>query len=63
MIPRKIIENLVNSDVYIYVKNTNKEFGCFLKGISDSDIITLADKNNNLVYIPLSEIIVVTERQ
>jgi len=63
MIPRKIIENLVNSDVYIYVKNTNKEFGGLLKGISDSDIITLADKNNNLVYIPLSEIIVVTERQ
>ena len=63
MIPRKIIEKLVNTDVYIYVKNVTKEFGGLLKAISDSDIITLADKNNNLIYIPLSETIVVTERQ
>lgn len=63
MIPRKIIEKLVNTNVYIYVKNVSKEFGGLLKAVSDFDVITLADKNNNLIYIPLSEIIVVTERQ
>jgi len=63
MIPRKTIENLVNTNVYLYVKNVTKEFGGLLKAISDSDVVTLADKNNNLIHIPLSEIIVVTERQ
>jgi hypothetical protein len=63
MIPRKIIDDLVDNYVYIYIKNVSREFAGIIKSITDSDIVVLADKNENLSYIPLSEISVITERR
>jgi len=63
MIPRKIVENLVDSYVYIYIKNLGKEFAGKITSITESDIIILQDKNENLSYIPLSEISIITERR
>jgi len=62
MIPRRIIDNLVNTFVYIYVKGIEKEFGGKIKELTAGDIIVLEDKNNNLVYIPISEVRIITER-
>ena len=63
MIPRKIFEKLKDKFVYIYVRNVDKEFGGKIVSIDDFDILTLEDKNNNLVNIPLLEIVVITERR
>ncbi|MFW9828153.1 MAG: hypothetical protein ACFFEY_11200 [Candidatus Thorarchaeota archaeon] len=63
MIPRKIIEDLVDNYVYIYIKNVTREFAGIVKSINESDIVVIADKNENLSYIPLSEISVITERR
>jgi hypothetical protein len=63
MIPRKIIENLVDNYVYVYVNRVAKEFAGTIKSINESDILVLEDKNNNLNFIPISEIIVITERR
>jgi len=63
MIPKKVIENLVENDVYIYVKNVNKEFAGKINAVTDADIVVLEDKNSNLVNIPISEISVITERR
>ena len=63
MIPIKSIEKLVDNAVYIYSKDVSKEFGGILKEISDHDIVKLEDKNNNSIHLPLSEIVVITERQ
>jgi ribosome maturation factor RimP len=63
MIPRKKFEELKGNFVYIYVRNVDKEFGGKIVSIDEFDILTLEDKNNNLVHIPLSEILIVTERR
>ena len=63
MIPKKIVENLVNNDVYIYIKNVNKDFAGKIISISEADIIVLEDKNNNISYIPITEINIITERR
>lgn len=63
MIPRKKFEDLKDAYVYVYVNNIEKEFGGKIVSIDDFDILTIEDKNNNLVHIPLSEILVVTERR
>ena len=63
MIPRKIFENLVNNEVYVYVKRVGKEFAGIVKSINECDILVVEDKNNNLSYIPISEVIVITERR
>ncbi|MFX1241925.1 MAG: hypothetical protein ACFFA7_11820 [Promethearchaeota archaeon] len=63
MIPKKIIESLIDNLVYIYIKNLGKEFAGKINSITDSDIVILKDKNENLSYIPLSEISVITERR
>ncbi|MFW9772624.1 MAG: hypothetical protein ACFFFB_09775 [Candidatus Heimdallarchaeota archaeon] len=63
MIPRKIVENLVGTYVYIYIKNLAKEFAGNINSVTDADIVVLEDKNNNLVNIPISEITVITERR
>ena len=63
MIPKKIVENLVNNDVYIYIKNMTKEFAGKITSITEADLVVLEDKNENLVYIPISEISVITERR
>lgn len=63
MIPRKTIENLIDNYVYIYIKNISKEFSGKINSINDFDILFLEDKNQNISYIPLSEISVITERR
>ncbi|MFX1573303.1 MAG: hypothetical protein ACFFB0_11190 [Promethearchaeota archaeon] len=63
MIPKKVIENLINNYIYVYVKNINKEFAGKIISITDADVLVLEDKNNNLVNIPISEISVITERR
>jgi len=67
MIPKTIIEGLIEKDVYIYIKNITKEFTGKLASITPyiaaEDIITLEDKTNNIVFIPMSEITVITERR
>ncbi len=63
MIPRKIIEDLIDIFVYIYANGVSKEFAGKINSITDSDIVILEDKNENLSYIPLSEIRVITERR
>jgi len=63
MIPKKIVENLVDIDVYIYIKNITKEFAGKIKSITEADIVVVEDKNNNITYIPISEISVITERR
>ncbi len=63
MIARKIIEGLVDTFVYVYIKNIGKEFGGILKSINEFDNVIIEDKNENLIYIPLSEISVITERR
>ena len=63
MIPRKIVEGLVDSYVYVYIKNIGKEFAGKVNSITESDIILLEDKNENINYIPLSEVSVITDRK
>ena len=63
MIPRKKFEELKDKFVYIYVRNLEKEFGGKVVSIDEFDNLTIEDKNNNLVHIPLSEILIVTERR
>lgn len=63
MIPKSLIEKLIEKEVYIYVKNQSREFAGIVQSITDDDVIVLANKYNNLVYIPISEIDVITERR
>lgn len=63
MIPKSLVERLVKSDVYIYIRHIDKEFGGVLDSITDENIVILKDKYNNLIYIPLEIIDVITERQ
>jgi hypothetical protein len=63
MFPKSIIENLKDSDVYIYIRNIDREFGGVLQDITSDDIIILKDKYNNLIHIPLDLIDIVTERR
>ncbi len=63
MIPKSIIEKLKDNGVYIYIKGISKEFSGVVQSINDADILILLDKNNNLSYIPISEIDVITERR
>lgn len=63
MFPKSIIEKLMNNDVYIYIRNIDREFGGVLEEITNDDIIKLKDKYNNLIHIPLDLIDIVTERR
>ncbi|MFX0188140.1 MAG: hypothetical protein ACFE8A_10430 [Candidatus Hodarchaeota archaeon] len=63
MIPKEIIEKLVNNGVYIFIKGINKEFAGVIKSITEDDIVILEDPRNNITYIPLSMIDVITERR
>jgi len=63
LIPKDVLEKILNNYVYVYVKNISREFGGVLKTILDDKIIVVEDKNNNLNYIPISEISVITERR
>ena len=63
MIPKDIIKKLVNNGVYIFIKGINKEFAGIIKSITEDDIVILEDPKNNLTYIPISIIDVITERR
>ncbi|MFX0035796.1 MAG: hypothetical protein ACFE9I_09165 [Candidatus Hermodarchaeota archaeon] len=63
MIPKTIIEKLIENYVYVYIKNIAKEFAGKLLSITEDDIIVLEDKYNNVIYIPISEITIITERR
>ncbi len=63
MIPKSLIEKLVQKEVYIYVRNQSREFAGIIQSITDEGVIVLENKYNNLVYIPISEVDVITERR
>ncbi|MFX0059083.1 MAG: hypothetical protein ACFE85_14090 [Candidatus Hodarchaeota archaeon] len=63
MIPKNIVEKLVGTSVYVYIKNIEREFGGILDSITQENIIVLKDKYNNLIHIPLDIIDVITERR
>ncbi|MFW9937829.1 MAG: hypothetical protein ACFFD5_09275 [Candidatus Thorarchaeota archaeon] len=63
MIPKTIFEKLVGNNVYIYIRNMDREFGGILESITKDDIAVLKDKYNNLIHIPLDIIDVITERR
>jgi len=63
MIPKKLIEGLVGNNVYIYIKDIDREFGGILDSFTADNIIVLKDKYNNLIHIPIDIVDVVTERR
>ena len=63
MIPKNLIEKLVNTGVYVYIRGINKEFAGVIKSITEDDIVVLEDHKNNLINIPISLIDVITERR
>jgi len=62
MIPKSLIEKLVQKEVYIYVRNQSREFAGIIQSIIEGEVIVLVNKYN-LVYIPISEVDVITERR
>ena len=63
MIPKNLIEKLVNNGVYVYIRGINIEFAGVIKSITEDDVVVLEDNKNNLIHIPLSLIDVITERR
>jgi len=63
MIPKNLIEKLVNTGVYVYIRGINIEFAGVIKSITEDDIVVLEDHKNNLINIPISLIDVITERR
>ena len=63
MVLKEITKKLVNCVVYIYIKGIDKEFAGIIESITPDNILVLKDKNDNLSYIPLAEIAVITERR
>ena len=63
MIPKNLIEKLVDNGVYIYIRGINIEFAGVIKSITEDDVVVLEDNKNNLIHIPLSLIDVITERR
>lgn len=62
MIPKSIIEKMKNNNVYIYVKNIDREFSGVIEDITSDNIVILHDKYNNLIHIPVDLIDIITER-
>ena len=63
MFPKSIIEGLINNDVYIYIRNIDREFSGIVQEITSDNIVVLKDKYNNLIHIPIDLIDVVTDRR
>jgi hypothetical protein len=63
MFPKSIIEGLINNDVYIYIRNIDREFSGIVQEITSDNIVILKDKYNNLINIPIDLIDVVTDRR
>lgn len=51
-----------NNNVYIYVRNIDREFSGVLEDITSDNIVILQDKYNNLIHIPVDLIDIITER-
>ncbi len=62
MIPKSIIEKMKNNNVYIYIRNIDREFSGILEDITSDNIVVLKDKYNNLIHLPIDLIDVITER-
>ena len=62
MIPKSIIEKMKNINVYIYIRNIDREFSGILEDITSDNIVVLKDKYNNLIHLPIDLIDVITER-
>jgi hypothetical protein len=63
MIPKEIVQKLVGEYIYIYIKGIENNFAGILESITPDNILVVKDKNNNLSYIPLVEINIITERR
>lgn len=63
MIPKNLIEKLVNKGVYVYIRGINIDFAGDIKSITEDDIVVLEDHKNNLINIPIPLIDVITERR
>lgn len=62
MFQKSMIEKMKNIDVYIYIRNIDREFSGVLQDVTDGNIAILEDKYNNLIHIPIDLIDVITER-
>ena len=62
MFPKSMIEKMKNIDVYIYIRNLDREFSGVLQDITNDNVAILKDKYNNLIHIPIDLIDVITER-
>jgi len=62
MLPKSIIEKMKKNNVYIYIRNIDREFSGVLQDITSDDVVVLKDKYNNLIHIPMDLIDVITER-
>ena len=62
MIPKSIIEKMKNNNVYIYIRNLDREFSGIIEDILSENLVILRDKYNNLIHIPIELIDVITER-
>ncbi len=63
MIPKSVFEKLVNLDVYIHIKDLNEKFSGKLVEITTDNLLMIEDKYNNISYISIDDICVITERR
>lgn len=63
MIPKSVFEKLIDVNLYIHIREVNEKFSGKLMEITDDDLLLLEDKYNNITYIPISDVCVVTERR
>ena len=63
MFPKSLVETMVNSSIYVYVRGVEKEFAGILKSVTEHDLLVIEDRNNNLIYIHREDITVLTERR
>ena len=62
MLPKSIIEKMKKNNVYIYIRNIDREFSGVFQDIMSDNVVVLKDKYNNLIHIPIDLIDVITER-
>ena len=63
MFTKSLVEKFKSNNVYIYIRNIDREFSGVLEEVTSDNIIVLKDKYNNLIHIPLDLVDVITERQ
>ncbi|MHA1669802.1 MAG: hypothetical protein ACTSV5_04395 [Promethearchaeota archaeon] len=62
MFPKSIFEKMKNNNVYIYIRNIDREFSGVLTDITSDNLVIIKDKYNNLIHIPIDLIDIITER-